>query len=158
MDRQLRHGINIGEYNVVGGTRGLTSLSKEGAWGQVSWLSAGRNGTHSWAGKRNLQLSGVHGSPGNRPNRPRTLLGAARLIFDLIPSCSERISHCLCLRVQAGLSLWEILPVPAEGWCGEGGRRMKTACDEDRLHGKMQGNAVESQHIKLWCKGMLCGI
>ena len=99
--------------------------------------------------KRNLQLSGVHGSPGNKPNRHRALLGAARFIFDLIPSGSERISHCLCLWVQAGLSLWEILPVPAGGWCGEGGRRKKTSCDEDRLHGKMQGNAVESQDIKL---------
>ena len=126
---------------------------------KVGGLAVSRKNWHPQLGwKRNLQLSGVHGSPGNRPNRPRALLGAARLIFYLIPSDGEGISHCLWLQVQVGLSLWEIPPVPAGGLCGEGRSRMKTACDEDRLHGKMQRNAVGSQGIKLWCKGMLCRI
>ena len=33
---------------------------------------------------RTLQLSGTQVFPGNRPNRPQALLGAARLIFDPI--------------------------------------------------------------------------
>ena len=60
---------------------------------------------------------------GNRPNRLHALPGAERLIFDPIRLWNSRIYTatwgCVWLQVQAGLSLWEIPPVPARDWCGE---------------------------------------
>ena len=97
---------------------------------------------------------------GNRPNRPHAMLGAARLIFYSIRWWNSHTYTaalgCLWLQVQTGLSLWEIPPVPAGGWCGKGGTaEWKMSVMEDRLHRKDTNNAAESHSIRLQCKSAI---
>ena len=90
--------------------------------------------------ERNLRLSGVHCAWGTGQTDllpclgSKTHFGSHQVVKE--PHIYAAGWGCLWLQVQAGLSLWEIPLVPARGWCGEGGSRMKTAHDEDRLHGK----------------------
>ena len=134
------------------GQYGQHHRKEKGTWGQVGWLSAGRTDTHSWAGRETCSWVGQWFLR-NGTNRPSALLGTASLILDTIRWLKSRTYTatlgCLWLQFQAGLSLWEIPPVPAGGWCGEGWSRMKTACNEDRLTEKMQRNAVESHSLRL---------
>lgn len=134
------------------GQYGQHHREEKGTWGQVGWLSAGRTGTHIWAGRETCSWVGQW-FLGNGTNRPSALLGTASLILDTIRWLKSRTYTAtlgyLWLQVQAGLSLREIPLVPAGVWCGEGGSQMKTACDEDKLHWKMQINALKWHRVWL---------
>ena len=95
MARELKYDVDMSTYNTVNGTRGMTLLSRENTWGQVGWLSAGRNSTPGGLEKKPAAKWG-NGSPGDKPNRPPALLGEQDSFF--IPSGGERATHTLLCR------------------------------------------------------------
>ena len=90
--RESKHDVDMSTYNTVSG---MISMSRESTWGQVGWLSAGRNSTPGGLEKKPAAKWG-NGSPGDKPNRPPALLGEQYSFF--IPSGGERATHTLLCR------------------------------------------------------------
>ena len=110
--------------------------------------------------ERNLQLSGTHDAWGTGQTDLMPCLGQQDSFFNPIRWWKSHTYTaalgCLWLQVQTGLSLWEIPPVPAGGWCGKGGTaEWKMSVMEDRLHWKDTNNAAESHSIRLQCKSAI---
>ena len=102
MVRELKHDMDIGVYVVNEG--------KEGTWGQVGQLSAGRTGTHSQI-EREICISGTHGAWGTGQTDLMPCLGQQDSFF--IPSGGETATHTLLHRAVSD-------SIFRQGWtCGK---------------------------------------
>ena len=87
--RESKHDVDMSTYNTVSG---MISMSRESTWGQVGWLSAGRNSTPGGLEEKPAAKWG-NGSWDMRQRDLLPCLGSKIHFF--IPSGGERATHTL---------------------------------------------------------------
>ena len=149
MARESKHDVDMSTYNTVSG---MISMSREVLG--VRWAGCQQEETAPQVGwKRNLLLSGAMVPQETNQTDLLPCLGS-KTHFLSHQVVKEPHTHCCAgLSLTPGPDRAELVGNPSSPcrrlvW-GRTDSRMKTACNEDRLHWKDTNNVMESHRIRL---------